>query len=496
MNRFYRIKCFCIPFCMFIIFFLNNSLVLAQTKQSSLSNGLEYFQNGKHEQALEEFEDAVKAEPANADAHYYIGLTYNKLDKNDKAVFFFKKAIELNPGLENVHLSLGTTYYKLKEYDSALQTLNYVINIEPLNASAHFFLGLIYQGKNQYQKSISFFQKAMDLEPEFNQLSLFNIGLSYFKMGRDDQARDALNDAIEINPQSDTAKDSRKFLSILADRKKKKKRWGIRASTGWEYDDNLSRIEKDIVTGEQDSAVVFEFEGEYKIIDTPKYALEVSYDFYQSRYKKITDLDFLTHSFSLSGSREMKKWDTGIDYTYSYNRLGDEKFLDIHSLMPNIGFSAIPALYTSINYIVQKKRFFTDSERDAINHSISFYQFLFFMENKAYLNLNYTLDAENTNSSEFDYIGHSFTLGSQIQLKFQSKIKLSYEYNLKDYLDITSSIGEERRDKKHTINFVLTKKLFKNLEFKVDYQNINSISNLESVDYNENVVFVGLALSL
>ena len=491
----YPIKHFSISFLVLISFFLNSSFVLAND-QDSFTKGLEYFQEGEHEKAIKKFELVVKADPNNADAHYYLGLAYSRVDKNNLAVSAFKKAIDLlHPELQNVNLSLGIAYYKSGDYDSALQTLNQVIELEPQNASAHFFVGLSLQKKNQHKKSIKSFHKAMVRDPEFNQLSLFNIGLAYSKIDQYEPAKDAFNKVIEIDPQSDIAKDSQKFLETLAD-KKEKKRWGITASVSWEHDDNLTREEQDIVTGEPDTAMVYEFGGEYKIIDTPKYGLDVSYDFFQSIYKKITNLNFQSHTLALSGSTEFEKWDAGINYMYIYNLLDDQDFLYIHTVTPNIGFSILPTLYTAVNYTFMNKKFPDSEGRNADNHSGSFSQFVFFMDGKAYLSLSYKLDDEDTVDNEFDYLGHLYTLGAQTKLPFESKINVSYKYSHKDFDTITSSIGEIRRDDKQTINVALTKKLFKILELKINYQYIDSRSNLESVVFTENILTAGVALSL
>ena len=124
----------------------------------------------------------VKADPNNADAHYYLGLAYSRVDKNNLAVSAFKKAIDLlHPELQNVNLSLGIAYYKSGDYDSALQTLNQVIELEPQNASAHFFAGLSLQEKDQYEKAVPFFLKIRVLEANVHHF--FTLQLEYFYKG-------------------------------------------------------------------------------------------------------------------------------------------------------------------------------------------------------------------------------------------------------------------------------------------------------------------------
>ena len=267
-----------------------------------------------------------------------------------------------------------------------------------------------------------------------------------------------------------------------------KKPWNIGARFGIEYDDNVTRVEQDNVSGDGDNAYIFELNGAYRLLDTPDFKLETGYDFYQSIYDEKSDFDFQSHTFILSGSKEAGDLDLSVDYNYINANLSGDDFFGMHMLIPRIGILLTPRLYTDISFIFQYKDFDTDNKRDATNNSIGVNQFFFFMENKAYVNASYRIENEEATGGEFDYFGHKLKIGLKVPAPLETQFRFSYEFKLRDYDNVTPSIGEEREDKKNTLRFSLDKNFARFFNLKFKYEFINNESNLATVDYTENIV--------
>ena len=117
------------------------------------------------------------------------------------------------------------------------------------------------------------------------------------------------------------------------------------------------------------------------------------------------------------------------------------------------------------------------------------------MKNKAYGQIGYQLQHENAAADRFDYLAHTIKGSLQFPIPFKSKLRLSYKYRLRDYLRITPSIGEERKDIKQTFHVRVFKKFLKHFKIKLDYKHIDSESNLASVDSRENIIAVNLGVA-
>jgi len=270
------------------------------------------------------------------------------------------------------------------------------------------------------------------------------------------------------------------------------KPWHVDVGAGFEYNDNLTRPEKDIVSDDGDIAAVFELGGGYRFFDRPDFKLEGNYDFYQSLYADRSDFDFQSHTFSLGASTERGSTDFGADIAYNNSNLDGDDFMELFMFVPRMGIQLSPTLYTDLSYMYQDKDFDTETRRDAHQHSIGVTQFLFFMDGKAHVSGGYRLAHEDARGPEFDYLANILKLAVKAPGPLETSLTGSFEFNYRNYDHRTPSIGEEREDKIKTLKAGLTRKLTDPFEVRFDYQHTDNDSNLPQVDYAENIVTVGL----
>lgn len=431
-----------------------------------------------------------------AEAFLNKGLAYSEQGDHQQAIVSFKRALEIDPTLEGAHLNLGISYFKLKSFDSAINTFQQILDRTPDDSSAFIFLGLSLQGQKQYEKAIPYFEKAGNLDPDFHQLALFNVGQSHFHLRNDQLASEKLNQAIKVDSTNELAEGANALLKIIADRKPAKP-WSFAFQTGFEYDDNVTVSEQDLTTELGDFSYVFEFSGTYKILQKPKYELEAGYDFFQSLYDDLSAFDLQSHIFSLNGSYELKGLDLGLFTFYNRTTLGAEDFLEIYTVSPSVGFSAFDNSYTTVNYTYKDINFFDLQNRDAQNHGFGVNNFLFFLGGKAMLVIGYQFENEITLGPEFDYLGHFLKTSVKLPIPLldQTKVTFGYKYYFKDFKNVTASIGEKRDDFRHSAELHIFQPIYKNLYSKLNYEYVNSISNLASSDYQENTVNLLLGIS-
>ncbi|GJL77950.1 MAG: hypothetical protein NPINA01_09390 [Nitrospinaceae bacterium] len=429
-----------------------------------------------------------------ADGFLAQGVAFSKEGEHEKAIPSFKRALELDPTLEGVRLNLGIAYFKLQSFEEAAETFQQILERNPENSSALVFLGLSLQGQEQYEKSIPYFEKAGKLDPDFHQLALFNIGKAHSQLGNFEQSAEHWNKAIKADPGSELAEGAKALLKLQAD-KKPQKPWHLSFGAGFEYDDNITVDEQDLTTNLDDFSYIFEFSGAYKFLKTPKLELEAGYDFYQSLHDDLAAFDIQSHIFSLSGSHELGKFNLGLFNFYNRTTLGEKDFLEILSASPSVGYAVSEKWYATLTYAYKDTHFFDSPLRDAQNHGFSFGNFFFIMDGKGIIQLSYRFENEITTGEEFDYLGHYVNSQVKLPLGKKTKIILGHKYIFRDYKNVTVSIGEKRDDFRHTIEFGVAQTIYKNVFGKLDYQFIDSTSNLASSDYKENIASLTLGVS-
>ena len=473
------------------IVFLASTLVTTST-YAGIDEGLSYFKEGKYQQAESEFLNQLKITPNSAFSHYYLGLIYSAQKNYSASTAAFKKAKKLDDTLPQLDYNIGINYYHQEVYGLAILHLKKEEKHSPDNANNLIYLGLAYQAQSNHQQAIKYFKKAGQANNEFAQLSAFNSSVSYQKMGNATQQKAHLVEAINLNPNNDIADNSRQILNAMSAKNsgtRETKKWKFTGSVGFEHDDNVTVDEVNLATSKSDNAVIIEFSADNMIHADDKHEVEIGYDLYQSLYNSYDEFDLQSHSIYLDGSRKYNNFDLGLNYRYNYNTLGDNKFFGSHSLRPSIWYSISDSWFLDTYYQYEDKKFYKNSDRDADKNTIGLINYLFITPDDMLI-IGADLNDENTKGDEFDYDGYSFSISYEKTFNINAKevtISVGYDYENRDYNHITPSIGEKRDDTREDFSMDIEYPINKLFSTVFYYQHINSDSNLESSDYDENI---------
>ncbi len=114
------------------------------------------------EKARNEARSALRVNPGDAEAEFYIGMSYFQAGESspDDAIAHLKKAVELDPLLHKAYHQLGRVYFDQHEYRRAYQAFQRKISIEPGNAQALADLGRLHERIGEYGKAIDYYERA------------------------------------------------------------------------------------------------------------------------------------------------------------------------------------------------------------------------------------------------------------------------------------------------------------------------------------------------
>ena len=110
------------------IFLSDKTRTILETSKAHYQKGKAFHKQGKFDDAVQEFKEALKinpnleeAYPDLATAHYDLGNIYHNQGKSDDAVQEYKKSLMINPNNAWAHYILGVEYYERGELDNAKQ---------------------------------------------------------------------------------------------------------------------------------------------------------------------------------------------------------------------------------------------------------------------------------------------------------------------------------------------------------------------------------------
>lgn len=167
-----------------------------------LTTALEYFTEGRYEEAIRTFKRSIGLAPRSStalNAYDYMARSYLVLDDSRAAIDTYRQSLRLEPGQPAVHLALGNIHFDNGDYDQAVTAYAEALRLDP-STSNRFSLGqaLMEDGQlDDAERQFALVRQLSPREPDGD----YGLGQVYARRGEYDEAIAAFQRAIDI--QSD-----------------------------------------------------------------------------------------------------------------------------------------------------------------------------------------------------------------------------------------------------------------------------------------------------
>jgi len=153
---------------------------------------------GKLNDAIKNFDIALKLKPDFFEVNYNLGLTQHQLGNTLSAVENYKIVLKHKPDHAEVHANLGNALQALGQVQNAISSYEKAIEIKPTMAEAHNNLGNILREYGQLNKASESYEKALNLKPNFAEV-YNNLGIVQMELGNYNAALELYKRALSIN---------------------------------------------------------------------------------------------------------------------------------------------------------------------------------------------------------------------------------------------------------------------------------------------------------
>ena len=196
--------------------------------------GMICVNTGRHEEAVQLITEALKINPADAQAQGNLGLAYQRMGNLNLAEHCFKKSIEIGAKTPTIFNSLGNVLresgraseavqvyestlkvdgnypecwtnlsqalVELGEFGRAFQAVSRALQIDPSLAEAHNQMAEVYRNTFKYDLAISAYKKSLELCPTLYE-SMLGLATVYRESEDVDSSLEVLNRLIELEPR-------------------------------------------------------------------------------------------------------------------------------------------------------------------------------------------------------------------------------------------------------------------------------------------------------
>lgn len=162
--------------------------------------GLKALDEKRYQDAVNNFIQAIAAEPPDYTIHFNLALAYSLLGKDDEAVAEYKKTLELKPGLYQADLNLGISLIRVKRSADAVPYLTDAVSQKPKEFRPNYYLASALASANDYAKAEQAYTAALEIDPKSPDAEL-GLGEALAKQDRLSDAAPHFEKAAALNPK-------------------------------------------------------------------------------------------------------------------------------------------------------------------------------------------------------------------------------------------------------------------------------------------------------
>ncbi len=157
----------------------------------------------QHTQAIEEYQQAIKIAPKEADLYEGLGWEYRQTGQSDLAEKAFEQQLTLTPGNPIAIYNLASARVDSGHAEAAIPLLEQVVKLYGMSTVADYYLGRAYAAAGKDQLAVAELKKATTLSGETQRRAWYSLAQVYKQLGKTADARAATMKFEELHQQAE-----------------------------------------------------------------------------------------------------------------------------------------------------------------------------------------------------------------------------------------------------------------------------------------------------
>jgi tetratricopeptide (TPR) repeat protein len=150
-----------------------------------------YYALDDSRKASDEFQEAIKLQPADPELYFKLGMVFLKHRTPDPAIYIYETALKNRPDVPKLWLGLGLGYYFASRLEDAERALRKALALDPRYEVAYVVLGDLLEQSGRTDDALEVFRKAVAVSPD--------LAMPYYYYGKlaTKQQHSDLREAVE-----------------------------------------------------------------------------------------------------------------------------------------------------------------------------------------------------------------------------------------------------------------------------------------------------------
>jgi len=135
--------------------------------EAKYRDGIKLVDNGKYDEGIRLYQEALKFDPDNILYLYEIGYTYYAQGNYDKAADQFEELTDRSDTFDQVYSMLGNSYDILGKSEKAMKTYDEGLKKFPKSGSLYLEKANVFNAHKKYEEALKLYEKGIQVEPAF-----------------------------------------------------------------------------------------------------------------------------------------------------------------------------------------------------------------------------------------------------------------------------------------------------------------------------------------
>ena len=183
------------------------------TKKIS-SKAISLLNEGKYEESIEKFTEAITEDPENPIFYYYRGVAFEKTGDLDSAMEDYQKSVELKPDFILPTANIGKIYAKKKEHEKAIEFYKKAVELGDKDATNYYNYGICLMNLGKKEQAKEVLEKLITLDEDYSD-AYYQLGIIYLGLGDSANAKEFLKKFLDMDPDNQNAPIAKEILKSL-----------------------------------------------------------------------------------------------------------------------------------------------------------------------------------------------------------------------------------------------------------------------------------------